>query len=551
MEMRKVVESVATITFFTIILTSTSIQAAGFNQHSKRWWEKAPTDFGEHRQHLLQAHSWKLFGFGKPLKAPADTTIDRRPNQPSGERQLLARGLQSEFVARNVAFEGDMIAFWPNDLNYTHLIVCIEQGREENSGDPAIDGENPSIQRINVTPGPDYGKVETILYGMDRCDGIRTTPWGTVLATEETDDGGAYEIIDPLGTTNHWIADRGAAGAPADIRDGINSSNPSSAVVKRTALPAMAWEGLAILHNGVVIAGDELRPELDKDGGAIFRFVPSAFYNCTGAPVRPDQLCDNTIADLQESPLVSGQNYALATLCDEFEDFGQGCEAGRGVWIEVGAATAREDANQRGATGYCRPEDLHVDPGYGVFVGGEGIRWYWNNTCGAGTGETLRAVGNQMDAQGAIFSEVFGYNLLSGNGTDPADVRITRFVGSDSRMFSPDNLDIQPFTKNVYVIEDHEFGEIWACLPDGGDRDGRTDGCVAMLSINSSTAEPTGFIFDGTGKVAFYIVQHGQGAAIIDFESNPVCEDDNPDDCNGYTDDLIKITGFKVKKALH
>ena len=104
-------------------------------------------------------------------------------------------------------------------------------------------------------------------------------------------------------------------------------------------------------------------------------------------------------------------------------------------------------------------------------------------------------------------------------------------------MRSHDNLDFQPGTGNVYVIEDDTFGEIWACLPDGTDRDLRSDGCVSMLTINDPSAEPTGFIFDGTGKVAFYNVQHGQQpAALLDTTSNPI---------DGTTDDLIKITGWK------
>ncbi|KPK66603.1 MAG: hypothetical protein AMS21_01360 [Gemmatimonas sp. SG8_38_2] len=106
-------------------------------------------------------------------------------------------------------------------------------------------------------------------------------------------------------------------------------------------------------------------------------------------------------------------------------------------------------------------------------------------------------------------------------------------------MSSHDNLDIQPFTNNVYVIEDDDFGEIWACLPDGDDRDFYTDGCVSMLSIRDPDAEPSGFIFDGTGELAYYHVQHGQQFdSLRDFDSNPV---------NGQTDDLIKITGFKLK----
>jgi hypothetical protein len=105
-------------------------------------------------------------------------------------------------------------------------------------------------------------------------------------------------------------------------------------------------------------------------------------------------------------------------------------------------------------------------------------------------------------------------------------------------MNSHDNLDIQPRSGNVYVIEDETFGDIWACLPDGNDRDFRSDGCVRMLSIRDPNAEPTGFIFDGTGKVAYYILQHGQQpASLLDFVSNPF---------NGQTDDLIKITGFKL-----
>ena len=88
----------------------------------------------------------------------------------------------------------------------------------------------------------------------------------------------------------------------------------------------------------------------------------------------------------------------------------------------------------------------------------------------------------------------------------------------------------------LWLTEDAQFGEIWACLPDGTDRDLSSDGCVAMLSVSDPSAEPTGFIFDGTGRAAFYIAQHGQQpAGLLDFTSNPI---------DGQTDDLIKITGF-------
>jgi hypothetical protein len=64
-----------------------------------------------------------------------------------------------------------------------------------------------------------------------------------------------------------------------------------------------------------------------------------------------------------------------------------------------------------------------------------------------------------------------------------------------------------------------------------------------MLSIRDPDAEPSGFIFDGTGKTAYYHVQHGQQfPELLDLESNPI---------DGRTDDLIKITGFKLEDEDH
>ncbi len=491
-------------------------------------------DFGLGVAHKLEAQSMKYFGFVQPIERTAtDEDVIERAVANAADRQFLAKGLKAEFVARNVAYKADMIAFWPDDIDYTHLIVCNEDGR--NGTTPAGNGGlNSSVQRIDVKSG----EVVTILYGMDRCDGIRTTQWGTVLATEETGDGAGYEIIDPLATDEHWIADRGSAGVAADIRAGIDSPTLSANIVKRTALVTQAWEGLEALDNGVVIGGDELRPGFDNDGGAIFRFVPETLFDCQGAPVRPGLLCENTISELSQSPLAAGKNYALATVCTGSDDYGQGCQAGRGLWVEVNAATARADAQERGATGYCRPEDLHVDRSYGAYAGAEGIRWCWTNTCGNGRGEVICVYEDAADANQEVFEEDFGYPLLANADGSFAEADVRPFNIGDDRMRNHDNLDIQPFTSNVYVIEDAQFGEIWACLQDGDDRDFYTDGCVAMLSVRDPSAEPSGFIFDGTGKTAFYHLQHGQQAPdLMDWDSNKL---------DGRTDDLVKISGFKL-----
>ena len=75
-------------------------------------------------------------------------------------------------------------------------------------------------------------------------------------------------------------------------------------------------------------------------------------------------------------------------------------------------------------------------------------------------------------------------------------------------------------------------------LPDGADRDIKTDGCVKILSVRDQSAEPTGFAFSGDGRTAFLSVQHSDDdlcAASTDCEDL----DDYP------TDDIIRITGVR------
>ncbi len=474
-------------------------------------------DFGEKTEQTLTAQSEKLFGFKNPLARPANPTdYVPRQNASAAQRVLLANGLKAEFVTRNVAVNGDMIALWPNATNPTHLVVCIEQDR-------AAGGTNPGVQRVNLQTGA----VETILYGTKGCDGIRTTPWGTVLATEEEDDGRAYEILDPLTTTGHWVEDR----ASGLIRTVVNGASTSTKIVQRTALPTMAWEGLAVLPNGVVIAGDELRPGTggaNRDGGAIFKFIPNTPH-LSGA-----------ISDLNQSPLVAGKTYAMVASCQpksssSFPQYGQGCEIGEGAWLRVNPLTARADANAKGATGYYRPEDLHEDPAYP----GPGVRFCWTNTGNESVRNYAEVMcGIDSNPLPALPNEWFRSSdnnyFLTDGGTARANattVTVNRFVEGDLRFNSMDNLDFQPKTGNVYVIEDHQYGEVFACLPDGGDRDIKTDGCVAMLSVTDPDSEPTGFIFDASGETAYVIIQHGeQPAGMVG------------------TDDLLKITGFKVKK---
>ena len=201
---------------------------------------------------------------------------------------------------------------------------------------------------------------------------------------------------------------------------------------------------------------------------------------------------------------------------------GQGCEIGNAAWIEIDPANARADADARGATGYYRPEDLHADPTYA----GPGLRFCWTNTGNEGAshfGEVVCGIDSdpmatpQPDAEGKL----------------AMTVAVNRFIEGDREFNSVDNLAFQPGTGILYVVEDHDNGDIWACLPDGADRDIRSDGCIRMLSVKDTSAEPTGFIFSPDGMTAYVSIQHS--------------DDTNMAKVSDYaTDDLIRISGFKM-----
>jgi hypothetical protein len=474
----------------------------------------ADNDFGQFVDQQLKAKSQKLFGVAKPLDASAPPTSGayRTVYQSAWDQVLVAQGLKVEYLTRNAANNTDMMALWPNDAQPTHLITCIEDFRNPGPVGSYPSGMvkfYPSVQRIHLATGT----VETVLRGMSSCDGIRRTPWQTILATEERSDGGAYEILDPLATTELTLVSRGT-------NNFIDpSGNPvTGQATYRGALPTMAWEGLAVLPSGVVIAGDELRPgtgAANNDGGAIFKFVPTQPRYTSGP-----------IGNLNDSPLIWGTVYAMQVSCvNGAQQYGQGCEIGNAAWVAVNAATARSDANLNGATGFYRPEDLHDDPLFKDPANPNAVRFCWTNT------------GNEEAGNyGEVVCGVDREPLIASN--TQRTVTVNRFVEGDTDFNSVDNLAFQPVTGNLYVIEDHDSGDIWACLPDGADRNIKSDGCVKILSVKDSTAEPTGFLFDASGTTAYVSIQHSNDSLMPLVDGYP-------------TDDVLKITGFKLPRGHH
>lgn len=486
-------------------------------------------DFGAFVAGQLSAHSDELFGFIHPLTESALGPYDGADNTQAIQ---LADGLQATLVSGSVASATDQIALWPDDDHPTHLFVCDEET------------SNPAVQRVDLSLPPGTNAT-TIVTGLTSCDPVRRTPWGTILVAEEATvqgnsgvaTGGVYEILDPVHISTAINVTNRTTGA---------NSDPIH-LAKRQAVGTLSFESFAIKDDGTMIYGDELAPgavAIGSAGGAIYKFVPSTLFQ--GA---------SPITVLAQSPLVSGTIFGLRVAASGSSNWGQGAETGKGRWTLVnlgGAGVMDSNGNillrtaqvLQQFTGYYRPEDMDIDPiafENGVF-----------RACWANTGRMSHTDSSLVENSG-VKTEIMclteeppsASQQNPPTGTIPV---VDRFVtGSEERgMF--DNVAFQPHTGNLVVLEDNSVNsvkslnptvtelrgnDLWICLPDGTDDDVLSDGCVRFGSVRDTSAEPSGFIFLGSGEEAFVSVQHRAVNDSLGLGSHGA---------------LLKISGFKVKK---
>jgi hypothetical protein len=164
--------------------------------------------------------------------------------------------------------------------------------------------------------------------------------------------------------------------------------------------------------------------------------------------------------------------------------------------------------------------------------------------CWANTGR-LNFGASSLVENSAVHGEVLCI-VEEPSGTAPTGTIpvVTRFIVGSQEAGMFDNVAFQPLTGNLVVLEDGPTSiltptgaqprgnDLWICLPDGADDDTLTDGCVRFASVKDTSAEPTGFIFLGSGEAAFVNIQH---RAVNDAAGNTN---------HGA---LLKISGFKVK----
>jgi secreted PhoX family phosphatase len=479
--------------------------------------EGPQADFGVFVDQLLRAHSEQLFGFVHPLAESSVGPYDGADNTRAID---VAPGLHVSLVSSSVASAADQIALWPDDEHPTHVFVCDEET------------STPAVQRVDLSR-PAASNATTIVTGLQSCDPVRRTPWGTIIVAEEHGaDGGLYEIFDPVSIT-----------APINVSDRALGTTSDPRLVKRKAAGMLSFESFAIKHDGTVIYGDELAPSGGAPGGALYKFVPANPYTGTGHPI---------ITQPQLSPLESGTVYGLRVAANGSLNWGQGAEIGKGRWVAVDTVPAgildgkgnivlRNAQALQKFTGYYRPEDMDIDP----VAAADGVfRACWANTGRLNFGGDTTVENSAV--HGEIMCIVEEPDATVPTGSIPV---VSRFViGSQQRgMF--DNVAFQPHTGNLVVLEDGPTtiknadgtetprgNDLWICLPDGDDDDTLTDGCVRFASIRDTSAEPTGFIFAGSGEYAFVNIQH---RAVNDAAGA------------GNHGALVKISGFRVDRHDH
>jgi hypothetical protein len=267
--------------------------------------------------------------------------------------------------------------------------------------------------------------AEAWVSGLARPCSAHDSPWGTVLTNEEDDSStdGSYGFvveIDPLDKDN-WQ--------------------------RRKAMGRANWEN-TLAHPGTMefFMTDDARPTSNK--GALYKFIP-------------DRLGD----------LSSGRLYAFRA--------SDGVLAARsgGTWIEISdPLNAQQEAFEKGATLYDRPEDLEYNPVDG---------WLYILMTGDSRAE------DENRRLGAIYRFDAINNVME------------RWLAADGNPIdNPDNIEIDP-RGNLWIAEDGAGpNELILVRPDKSTQ--------VVMRGTENNGEVSGVLWRPDGKGFWVEWQHGQ-----------------------------------------
>lgn len=279
-------------------------------------------------------------------------------------------------------------------------------------------------------------------------DGIRWTPWGSILVAEETYGGRLFEIV-------------------------LDPNDPMKAVevIDRPAVGRLAHEGIAIDKAGNIYVVDEHRGRSHgcegtvPCGGGVYKFVPDNYGD-----------------------LSSGALYALKVTGPD--------GTGQGEWVgPIDASHARESGTDFGGRSYQRPEDLEVIDTTLYVAVTEGPRDEKGKELYEG--RVLSIDLETMQVRNFIKPDV---NVPVEIGKPGDEDFQTGFDSVDNLAKTPDG--------RLMVIEDNKPSDIWVAGKQTNEF-GAAEKVELFASLTDPGAEGTGIYFSPLDPDTLYVnVQH-------------------------------------------
>lgn len=340
-----------------------------------------------------------------------------------------------------------------NTVNETGIYAGRYLYRTHELRFPGSQPEGGSVSVVDLETGETKVLVQDSSY--DALDGIRWTPWGTLLIAEEKTGGRLFEITL----------------APDDLTTAI-------AVTERPAVGLLAHEGIDLDGDGNIYIVDEhrgrseIRPERGNTcggevpcGGSIYKFVPDS-----------------------PGDLSTGSLFALKVTGPD--------GTGQGEWVgPIDALNARASGAMHGGKSYQRPEDLEVigDTLYVAIT--EGPRDELGDELYEG-----RVISINLDTLKVS-------NFVKANINVPVEIGKPGDEGHQTGFDSVDNLAETP-DGNLMMIEDNKPSDIWVASTSVNTY-GASESVKLFASLTDPGAEGTGIYFSPQdAKILYVNIQH-------------------------------------------
>jgi len=383
----------------------------------------------------------------KPIDESANAA-DWDPAAPWKLPRSYTQTVVSDETALNI-FDGGRDD-WPdmNTVNETGLMAGRFLYRTHELRYPDNQPEGGTVSVVDLETGETTILAQDPSY--DALDGIRWSPWGTVVFAEETEGGRFLEI---------------------ELNDDLVTAK---AIHDRPAVGRLAHEGIDFDAEGNVYVVDEHRGRTSgcdlgiPCGGGIYKFVPASYGD-----------------------LSSGSLYVLG-----IEASGRRDNTGQGAWLgPIDAVDARVSGTLAGGASYQRPEDLEVIDGVLYVAITEGPRDEYGEEYYEG-----RVIAIDLETMEVTNFVKAGVNV-------PVEIGKPGDDGHQTGFDSVDNLAEAP-NGDLIMIEDNTPSDIWFASTET-DEFGASVNVDLFASLTDPGAEGTGIYFSSLDPKTLYVnVQH-------------------------------------------